>query len=159
LALFKLIEAYSLSLNTNKLIFLSVSTFLILFYLLFTLFPHNDLRDIVYLLYTTFDAVIVIPLIGIYFSFKRLTIATKSYLIIATGFFALFLSDFFYFINLSLLSELSIINSLNAYIIFGYALSFILLTIGFLDGLNFKKSINENIKKALQKRLKNWQFT
>jgi hypothetical protein len=154
LGLFKLVNAYSIFVNEHKIIFSSFLTFLVSFFLFFVLTNPKGIKEIIDLIYPTLDATLTVPLIYFYLAFKTKTTCTFHYLIIALGFYVLFVADFLYFIISSIFSESLITSDLAVITDFIYATSYIIISVGFLLGIEFERKINEIIKEALKEKKK-----
>ncbi len=154
LGLFKLINAYSIFVNEHKIIFSSFLTFLVSFFLFFVLTNPKGITDVINLIYPVLDITLAIPLLYFYVTFKRTTTFMTHYLIIALGFYILFISDMFYFVISSIFSESLITSDLAIITDFIYASSYVIISAGFLLGVEFEIKINEIIKEALKEKKK-----
>ena len=154
LGLFKLINAYSIFVNEHKIIFSSFLTFLVSFFLFFVLTNPKEITDIIYLIYPTLDLTLITLLLYFYITFKTKTTCTFHYLIIGLGFYVLFIADMLYFIISSIFSESLITSDLAVITDFIYATSYIVISSGFLLGIEFERKINEIIKEALKEKKK-----
>jgi hypothetical protein len=154
LGLFKLINAYSIFVNERKIIFSSFLTFLLSFVLFFVLTNPKGITDIIYLIYPTLDLTLITLLLYFYITFKTKTTCTFHYLIIGLGFYVLFIADMLYFIISSIFSESLITSDLAVITDFIYGTSYIIISVGFLLGIEFERKINEIIKEALKEKKK-----
>ncbi|MEM4331536.1 MAG: hypothetical protein QXI89_02105 [Candidatus Anstonellales archaeon] len=150
---FKMQMLHTIYFSERMILTITAAALILAFILIFASNEINDIQTMVNSLYPVFDFVIAIQTSLIFYSFRKKNIFTSHYLILAAGFFIMFASDFLYYIISSQLGESLITSNIAVLSDFLYALSYIVIGLAFLTGIESHEFMNKFMDKLISKEL------